>query len=287
MLESTRSKIMACSYLCFTSYVPRGSWGDQGIRTHIERVSSRAAPHNHVYYWSYIGTKLKFNLLSIQMIVPFYNIHGVLKPFQIMSPAISPSTRRFLSSVNSRRSMFTTGPCSNKGSMDLWASTDPGKNIRLDSGSPMETSGWDWKRFTRWRTTLHTNWGWNSCRGTVRGIQWNTTHSVWRVKPRTTRYTWLDTREMRMTSWTLEQSRVITFITGWTSQHTIVTMIAGVAIVLPCMEEDGGTTTASVSTWTVGTTHHSASMLKVSVIVPCLEWWWRRCETPTKMILLY
>ena len=161
-----------------------------------------------------------------------------------MSPAISPSTRPFHSSVNSRRSMFTTGLCFNKGSIFLWASTDPGKNIKLDSESTMETSGWDWRRFTRWRTALHTNWGWNSCWRTVRGIQWNTTHSVWRVKPRTTRYTWLDTREMCMTSWTMERSRV-GFITGWTSQHTIVTMIATVdAIVLPCMQEDGGTTTA-------------------------------------------
>ena len=202
-----------------------------------------------------------------------------------MSPAISPSTQPFHSSVNSRRSMFTIGSCSNRGLIDRWASTDPGKNIRMDSGSTMETSGWDWRRFTRWRTALHTNWGWNSCWRTVRvrGIQWNTTHSVWRVKPRTTRYTWLDTREMCMTSWTMERSRIMYFITGWTSPHTIARMITTVMpIVLYFGEEDGGTTDAFVSTWTGGTTNYTPSMFSITVIVPRLEWWWRKCETPTK-----
>ena len=198
-----------------------------------------------------------------------------------MSPAISPSTRPFRSSVNSRRSMFTTGSCSNKGSMDLWASTDPGKNIRLDSESTMETSGWDWKRSTGWRTALHTNWGWNSSWRTVRGIQWNTTHSVWRVKPWTTRYTWLGTREMCMTSWTMERSRVLIFTMEWTFQHTIATMIAAQcpdSVVLPISKEDGGTMIASVSTWTASMTTTSGFSILMEILgsVLCLVWWWRR-----------
>ena len=101
--------------------------------------------------------------------------------FQISWFITEPSPRHSHSSIDSQPSQSTTGSCSNNESIVQRFLSQDGKPPKLDSEDPMDSSGWDWRRFTRWRTALHTNWGWNSCWWTVRGIQLNTTHSVWRA----------------------------------------------------------------------------------------------------------
>ena len=219
-------------------------------------------------YWM----KCKFLLQTV--LLTFTRLHF----FHIISCqsswlVIKQSRWQFHSSLDSRQHPFTTGSCGNNESEEL-LSIDPGRNSKSDSEVPMETSGWDWRRFTRWLTTLHTNSEWNSCYRTVRGIRLNTTHSVWGANQRITKSMLEGIPATSGTSWIL----AVMFTTGCTSRHTIVTMIAMGAIVPPLMEVDGGTTTAIISTSTarmarlvlpfvLRLTHGSISQL--------LEWCWR------------